>query len=202
MDYDTDTVFPRNNTGRDPNVRNMFRQGKVIEQIVDDTQCSVRVQWFDKQGLISRPLPVKQFGSKGTAAFWCPKIGDDVNVTMLPNSDGGEGFVDGSFYNTANPPPITNPNARHIHFADGSIFDYSEGDPEGSGRSSGGGALTWKSTGPMTIRCGNLTIEAATVTIKGNVRIEGELEVTEDIKSEQNIRAQIYLYDQRGRDHN
>jgi phage baseplate assembly protein V len=172
MDYDTDTVFPRDTVGRGPNVRNMFRQGKVIERIVDDTQCSVRVQWHDKRGLISRPLPVKQFGSKGTSAFWCPKIGDDVNVTMLPNSDGGEGFVDGSFYNTSNPPPVTNPDQRHITFADGTIIDYTEA----NARTRTGGSLSITTQQPITITCeGIITIQATKTIFNGDVDINGTL---------------------------
>jgi hypothetical protein len=31
----------------------MFRQGKVVEVLCDETRTSVRVQWLDKQGLIS-----------------------------------------------------------------------------------------------------------------------------------------------------
>lgn len=207
MDYDTQNVFPRNKTGRDSQVRNMFRHGKVTEVLVDKTQVCVRVQYLDKDGLISKPLPVKQFGSRSTSTFWCPKVGDDVCVTMLPNGS-EDGFVDGSFYNTGNPPPTTNPDSRHIKFADGTVYDFSEGSPEGRGRSSGGGSLTFTSTGPITIKCDNITITANSLKlvgpleIDGDVKIVGNLSVQGEIYAEGNIRTPATLFDHRGADHN
>lgn len=201
MDFDTQNVFPRNKTGRDSEIRNMFRHGKVTEVLVDQTQVCVRVQYLDKDGLISKPLPVKQFGSRSTSTFWCPKVGDDVSVTMLPNGS-EDGFVDGSFYNTGNPPPTTNPNSRHIKYADGTVYDFSEGQPEGQGRSSGGGSLTFTSSGPITIKCGNLIITADTLTLIGNVKIQGDLAVDGKIDAQGDIRTPATLYDHRGADHN
>lgn len=197
MDYDAELLFPHNKTGRDSNIRNLVRQGKVIERKVDRTQVSVRVQWLDKDGLISRPLPVKQFGSRGTTAFYCPKIGDDVSVTMLPNSDGGEGFVDGSFYNVGNPPPITDPDTRHITFADGTIIEYAEAT---TARSSG--QLRIKSGNPINIQCSEVVVAASNITLVGDVSIEGKLDVSGEISAKGNIRTVATLYDRRGADHN
>jgi phage baseplate assembly protein V len=166
----------------------MFRQGKVIEQLVDDTRVDVRVQWLDKDKLISKPIPVKQFGSRSTSNFWCPKVGDDVSVTMLPNSNGGDGFVDGSFYNVGNPPPTIDPNVRHIRFVDGTIIEYAEKGPAtpGARASSGTGTLTITSVGPIDIKCsgpcfiesgGPMILRAANITLEGNVHITGALTV-------------------------
>jgi phage baseplate assembly protein V len=196
MDFEPDTIFPREATGRDNTIRNLYRNGKVVERIVDDTQVSVRVQWLDKQNIISRPIPVKQFGSKGTSAFWCPKVGDDVSVNMLPNSNGGEGFVDGSFYNVGNPPPITDPDTRHTTFADGTVIEYAEGAPVARGAEAmeawrsklvaggrnGGSTLKVDNKGPINIICaGTCTITAPNVIINGPVQIVGNLTVSGDI---------------------
>jgi phage baseplate assembly protein V len=172
LDYDSDSVFPVNKTGRDSEIRNMFRHGKVTEVLCDDTQVCCRVQFLDKQGLISKPLPVKQHGSRSTSSFYCPKIGDDVNVTMLPNSD-EDGFIDGSFYNTGNPPPITDPDTRHITYADGTVMEYREslaavikdGVQVRAGRQ---GQLTIKSDNPISITCGPCSIIASTCTVKAS----------------------------------
>lgn len=154
----------------------MIRQGKVVDRMVDETGIFCRVQWLDKQNLVSRPLPVKQHGSRGTSAMYCPKIGDDVSVTMLPNSDGGEGFIDGSFYTTSNPPPITDLDTRHITFADGTVIEYAEGNS----------TLKVDSRGPISIKCtGVCTIEAAgdmliktpKLKIEADVRIDGTLDL-------------------------
>jgi phage baseplate assembly protein V len=167
VDYDSDTVFERDRTGRDPEVRNMFRHGKVIERIVDTTQVSCRVQYLDKDGLISKPLPVKQKGSKSTGSFYCPKIGDDVNVTMLANGS-EDGFIDGSFYNAGNPPPTTNPDCHHTTYNDGTIIEYAE-----STSTRATGQLTIKSTNPIVITCGNMSI-----TITGSVGITSSGQAT------------------------
>jgi phage baseplate assembly protein V len=186
MDYDSDSVFPVNRTGRDSEIRNMFRHGKVTEVLCDQTQVCVRVQYLDKDGLISKPLPVKQFGSRSTSTFWCPKVGDDVSVTMLPNAD-EDGFVDGSFYNTGNPPPITDPDTRHTTYADGTIMEYQEsqaalikdGVQIRAGRQ---GHLTIYSGNPINITCGSCTIKASVITLDApDTKITGMLWV-DDIK--------------------
>lgn len=156
-------------------MRNMFRQGKVTEVVCDKTQVSCRVQYLDKQGLISKPIPVKQFGSRSTSAFWCPKVGDDVSVTMLPNAD-EDGFIDGSFYNTGNPPPITDPNTRHITFADGTVMQYSEGNSTLTINSKG--PISVVTAGSVVIQGGStVTVKAGTIILQGNVQITGTLQV-------------------------
>jgi phage baseplate assembly protein V len=189
MDYEADTVFGRDSTGRNGEIRTMFRQGKVIEQLVDETRVDVRVQWLDKDKLISKPLPVKQHGSRSTSSFYCPKIGDDVSVTMLPNSNGGDGFIDGSFYNVGNPPPTIDPNVRHWKFVDGTIIEYAEKGPAtpGARASSGTGTLTVHSVGPIDIKCsgpcfiesgGPMVLRAPALTIEADVTIKGNLTVS------------------------
>ena len=77
-------AFPRTKIGRDHQVRDGFRNGMVIERKFDKERGPlVRVQYMDRQGLISYWLPVKQFGSRKTAHVYTPKIGDHVNVNML-----------------------------------------------------------------------------------------------------------------------
>lgn len=178
----------------------MFDKAKVVEVLVDETQVACRVQYLDKQGIISKPLPVKQFGSRSTSAFWCPKVGDDVSICRSPNSEGGDDFIDGSFYNTGNPPPITDPDTRHTRFNDGSIIEYTEKAPLGvskRGTAAGGagsGTLTVKTGGPInistsgdvTIICANLNITGK-VLIVGDVNIVGTLTVDGDINNTGNI---------------
>src|SRR5262249_7890472 len=97
-----------------------------------------------------------------------------VAVTMDPNSD-SSGFVDGSFYNTGNPPPILDPNSRHITFADGTVIEYAEA----------GSTFTFTSAGPLNISCqtatetcsGDCTIKAPNITLDGAVHITKTLTV-------------------------
>ena len=128
MDVDTDNAFPRTKFGRDHQVRDQFRHGKVIDRKFDEKRGPlVRVQYMDKQGLVSYWLPVKQFGSRKTVHYYCPKIGDDVNVNMLANGS-EDGFVDGSFFNEGNPPPEVDIDTRHFLAEDETVIEYREVD--------------------------------------------------------------------------
>ena len=127
MDVDTDNAFPRTKIGRDHQMRDQFRHGKVNDRKMDDKRGPlVRVQYLDKQGLISQWLPVKQFGSRLTVHLYVPKIGDDVNVNMLANGS-EDGFVDGSFFNEGNPPPEgVDIDTRHFQSEDETVIEYRE----------------------------------------------------------------------------
>src|SRR6266850_1592459 len=150
MDVDSRNAFPRTKIGRDHQVRDQFRNGMVIDRKFDkDRGPLVRVQYMDRQGLISYWLPVKQFGSRKTAHVYTPKIGDHVNVNMLANGS-EDGFVDGSFFNKKNPPPQgLDIDTRHFATEDGSIIEYREKDStfnldasgagNGPARAAGGG---------------------------------------------------------------
>ena len=129
MDVDPGTVFPRTKIGRDHQLRDQFRHGKVIDRKMDPKRGPVvRVQFLDKQGLVSYWLSVKQFGSRKTMHLYVPKIGDDVNVNMLANGS-EDGFVDGSFFNSGNPPPEgVDIDTRHFQTEDGTIIQYREND--------------------------------------------------------------------------
>lgn len=182
MDYDSENLFPRNKTGRDSGVRNMFDKGKVIEICNDDSRVSVRVQILDKDGFITKPIPVKQPGSRSNQSFWCPDIGDDVSVCFPPNAENGDGFVDGSFYNTGNPPP-PNPLVRnekgepqplhhsikHVTYREGSFMQF---DPTRS-------KTTLNTKGPVDIvTSGTVTITAGRIVIIGDVEIQGNVHIT------------------------
>ena len=127
MDVDSDNAFPRTKIGRDHQVRDQFRHGTVIDRKLDEKLGPlVRVQFFDKQGLISYWLRVKQFGSYKTSHCYVPKIGCDVNVNMLANGS-EDGFVDGSFYNAKNPPPEgVDIDTRYFLAEDETVIEYRE----------------------------------------------------------------------------
>jgi phage baseplate assembly protein V len=153
VDVDSGNIFPRNKVGRDRSMRTMMRQGTVIDRKHDKKQGPlVRIQYPDKQNLISKWIPVKQTGARSTSHYYCPKIGDNVNVTMLPTGN-EDGFVDGSFFNQNNPPPEDiDLNTRQFQTEDGTIIEYRESDS----------TLNIKAAGPIVIsgdiqHTGNMT---------------------------------------------
>src|SRR4029077_6287799 len=181
MDIDTDNVFPRTKIGRDRQMRDMFRNGKVIDRKFDKDQGPlVRVQYLDKQGLISYWLPVKQPGSRSTMHYYCPKIGDDVNVTMLPNGS-ENGFVDGSFFNKGNPPPQVDLDTRHFKTEDGTVIEYREKDStfnlDASG-SSNGPAVQAGGGGVVQVKAGLISLTAPEILITGNIQHTGLINTT------------------------
>lgn len=126
MDIDSRNAFPKTVFGRDHQVRDAFRNGMVIERKFDPERGPlVRVQYMDRQGLISYWLPIKQFGSRKTCHVYTPKIGDHVNVNMLQNGS-ENGFVDGSFFNKKNPPPQVDIDTRHFVTEDETVIEYRE----------------------------------------------------------------------------
>jgi phage baseplate assembly protein V len=177
MDIEPYTVFPRSKVGRDHQVRNQFRQGKVIDRKMDEKRGPlVRVQYLDKQGLISRWLPVKQFGSRATVHSYVPKIGDDVNVNMLPNGS-ADGFIDGSFFNENNPPPTgLDIDTRHYKTEDGTVIEYRETDS--TFRLDVGGATA--RTGPRAGKAGG-----GAIVIVGDIQHTGNM-TTSGVHTEAN----------------
>lgn len=197
MDYDSETIFPRNKTGRDSNIRNMFDKGKVIEICNDDSRVSVRVQILDKDGFITKPIPVKQPGSKSNQSFWCPDVGDDVSVCFPPNAENGDGFVDGSFYNTGNPPPPNpldvnekgepqplNHRTKHVTYKDGSYMQFDPNKSKTTVNTKGPVDIT--TSGTVTITAGRIVI-IGEVEIQGNVSIKGNLDVQGDVSNSGNM---------------
>jgi phage baseplate assembly protein V len=189
MDVDPGTIFPRTKVGRDHQMRDLFRAGKVIERKVDEKLGPlVRVQYLDKQGLVSKWLPIKQTGARATMFFYVPKIGNDVNVTMLPNGS-EDGFVDGAFYNERNPPPEgVDIDTRHLKTEDGTVAEYREIDS----------TFNLVCVGPVIVKGTTITVEgsesilekAPTITLEGGstilakapqITLEGAMQFTGDI---------------------
>ena len=156
MDVDSRNAFPHTKIGRDHQVRDAFRNGLVIDRKEDPEQGPlVRVQYMDRQGLISYWFPVKQFGSRKTKHHYCPKIGDHVNVNMLQNGS-EHGFVDGSFFNKKNPPPEgIDIDTRYFGTEDGTVIEYREIDS----------TFNLNCVGPIAIKGTTITIDCDALTI-------------------------------------
>lgn len=161
MDVDSRNAFPRTKIGRDHQVRDQFRNGMVIDRKFDPERGPlVRVQYMDRQGLISYWLPVKQFGSRKTAHVYTPKIGDHVNVNMLCNGS-EDGFVDGSFFNKKNPPPEVDIDTRHFLTEDGTIIEYREKDS----------TFNLNCVGPIAIKGTTITIDCDALIITATEQV-------------------------------
>jgi phage baseplate assembly protein V len=181
MDVESRSVFPKTKIGRDHQLRDAFRHGKVIDRKLDSKKGPlVRVQFLDKQGLISYWLPIKQPGSRKTMHFYCPKIGDDVNVNFLANGV-EHGFVDGSFFNKSNPPPEgVDIDTRHFKSEDGSVIEYRESDSTFNLDASGatGGRMRTGGGGLVKVTAATIMLTAPEILITGNIQHTGLINTT------------------------
>jgi phage baseplate assembly protein V len=116
--------------------------------------------------------------------FQVPKIGNDVNVTMLPNGS-EDGFVDGSFYNEKNPPPQgVDIDTRQFKTEDGSVIEYREIDSTfnldasaaTNGARSGSGGAVLVTAGDVTVTAsGKAWIKGAPITLEGPMEFKGDI---------------------------
>ena len=67
-------------------LKNMLRVGRVSS--VNGTNCTARVTFPDKEGLVSAELPVLQIGSLSTMGYWVPEVDTQVLCAFLPNPSG------------------------------------------------------------------------------------------------------------------
>ena len=91
-------------------LKNMLRVGRVSS--VNGANCTARVTFPDKEGLVSAELPMLQIGSLSTKGYWVPEVDTQVLCAFLPNPSGkgiNTGFILGAFYSTENPPPESDP---------------------------------------------------------------------------------------------
>lgn len=144
----------------------MFATGKVVS--VNEQSCSARVQFPDKENMISWDLNINQTRA---GVVWLPQLGERVNCLM--DDQLKNGTVIGSYYTKENPPPVQTSEKCHITFKDGTVIEY---DP---------------ATHHLTadIGSGTATVKASQITLDGDVRITGGLSVSEDATVSGNINA-------------
>lgn len=122
----------------DPVIKNMVRVG-IVSSVNPDT-CTVRVAFGDKANTVSYDLPVLVHGALQVKDYWLPAPGEQVLCMFLPSGN-AQGFVLGSLYSQADPPPVTDGNKRHIAFSDGTTIEYNQSTH----------TLTINATGPVNI---------------------------------------------------
>ena len=89
----------------------------------DPKTSTVRVKFDDDDGLISYDLRVLVRKVKKDQDYWMPDIGDHVLCVFLPFGL-EQGFVLGSFYSSADTPPVDSQDRIHFQMQDGATFYY------------------------------------------------------------------------------
>lgn len=94
--------------------------GIVVER--DPAGCRVRVAFPDRDGLRSWWLPVVQAATRDDHVYHTPDLGEQVAVQMDERFE--DGVVTGALYSEPEPPPVTNPDAWHVRWRDGTTVEY------------------------------------------------------------------------------
>lgn len=156
------------------------------------------------QPLISKPIPVMQVASTAKKSFAVPRKDDNVLMVKLPNGTSNY-MVIGSFYTSKSPPPVTDPNLDYVLYDDGSTMQFNAETGELTWKIKGDclienekdftfklkgdfnvendgkillkpkGTCTIEATGAVSIKGSSLTLDAPTMTFKGNIDHTGNI---------------------------
>lgn len=88
---------------------------------INPAKSTARVKFDDLDGQISDELQIVVRGSFKNKDYWMPKVGEQVYVSFTEQK---KGYILGSVYSEADPPPVTDENKRHVEFEDGTTLEY------------------------------------------------------------------------------
>ncbi|WP_449246456.1 phage baseplate assembly protein V [Desulfarculus baarsii] len=102
-------------------LRQLVRVGFVVEQI--PAEGKVRVEFRDADMIETFKFGVLTPQTRCNKDWWLPDLGEQVLCLCLPYGL-ERGFIVGSFFSQADPPPLTDPDKRHLRFLDGGWLEY------------------------------------------------------------------------------
>ena len=167
---------------------NLIRVGVVSST---DPEAGTARVFFDYQSrVVSYNLQVMTKNSNRNKDYWMPDVGEQVTCVFLPTGI-ETGFILGSFFSDAAPPPVASQDKRHSTFGDGSIIELDrstgkmlvkitgDADVEVGGNMVAnvpGGTATVYSSGPMDLSSDtSLAMTAPTITFNGQTVFNGPM---------------------------
>ena len=103
--------------------RQLIREGKVSACFPE--RHSVRVEFQDKDGLISAELPVLTPCASANKFYAMPDVGETVVCLFASNSEQvGDGWVIGSRFHDKIPPNAKSQDITRMDFKDGTFIQY------------------------------------------------------------------------------
>ena len=99
----------------------MIRVGRVTS--TDDTAGTARVQFQDRNGLVSFNLRVVVRNSLQNKDYWMPDINEQVLCLFMPIGI-ENGWIIGSFYSDVTTAPASTKDKRRTTFEDGTTVEY------------------------------------------------------------------------------
>ena len=103
-----------------PELDQLIRIGRITS--VDEKKHTARVQFTDRDEMVSWDLPVLVPSTVDPQDYCLPVENTDVVCVFLPNGQ-QQGFIIGAFYTDQNPPPITDRKKYLRKFKDGTKIE-------------------------------------------------------------------------------
>ena len=103
-----------------PELDQLIRIGRITS--VDEKKHTARVQFTDRDEMVSWDLPVLVPSTVDPQDYCLPVENTDVVCVFLPNGQ-QQGFIIGAFYTDLNPPPITDRKKYLRKFKDGTEIE-------------------------------------------------------------------------------
>ena len=154
-----------------------------IVSSIDPDRGTAKVTFKDRDGIVSRDLPLNFTKTLHDYDYCMPDVGERVRCFFDPEAP-SRGFILGSFPSDTREPPIKNSNKRYTLFRDGTLIEYDRALHKLTVRIPEEGAasidifaesdIDVKTNGNISIKsAGNVQVEAA-----GNIDIQAAKDVS------------------------
>ena len=109
--------------------RQLVREGVVT--VVYPARHSARVEFADKDNLVSAELPILSAFALGNKSYALPDVGDTVVCLFATNSNQvGDGYILGAHYTDKTPPAANSQDITRFDFKDGTFISYDRANHE------------------------------------------------------------------------
>lgn len=146
-------------------VAQLIRVGVVTS--TNDQAKTCRVQFRDRNQIVSHDLRVLVKNSLENKDHWMPDINEQVLCLFLPIGI-EQGYIVGSFYSNVTTSDVSTKDKRRVDFKDGTFIEYDRAqkkltvDCKGDTLVKGAGTLTADITGDILVKsAANLTVDVA-----------------------------------------
>lgn len=166
-------------------VNQIVRHGTVTS--TNPSKGTVRVKLMDTDRIVSWELPVLSARTFNNKSFDLPDINEQVMCIFLPNGM-EQGFVIGSVFSSADPPPVSDQNKKHYAWPDGTWLEYDRAAHKLTGNVNGVVELTAQQfdlVGPVMVN-GTLNVTGL-VTMENGLAVTGTSDMDGDINASGSI---------------
>ncbi|MEI7150875.1 phage baseplate assembly protein V [Pectobacterium carotovorum] len=139
---------------------------------VDSQNVRARVRLPECDNMRTNWLDVLQHNTQNNKDYWLPDVGEQVVVLLDEN--GEDGVILGAVYSSVDKPPVNNPDARGVTYADSASFYY---DRKTHTLIINGGIehIVIACSTDVTVKTSKATIDAPETEVTGDLLVKGKL---------------------------